>query len=121
MRAPKEGIRSALGVVGCVLGWGRAGAGAEQEHIDFGVELVEPFDLALELPHLLLVHDLPLLVVFPQLRVLALELPHPLLVNDLPLLELDLSQLVVDNGSPVEHRQQAAEPGQRGVILRFAD
>ena len=46
---------------------------------------------------------------------------HPLLVLDLSPIELDLSQLVVDNGSPVEHRQQAAEPGQRGVILRFAD
>ena len=38
---------------------------------------------------------------------LALELPHPLLVRDPPLLvndlspiELDLSQLVVDNGDP---------------------
>ena len=29
---------------------------------------------------------------------------HPLLVRDLPLLELDLSQLVIDNGSPIEHR-----------------
>ena len=51
-----------------------------------------------------------------------------MLVRDLPLLEfalapieLDLSQLVVDNGSPIEHRQAAAEPGQRGVELRFAD
>ena len=40
---------------------------------------------------------------------------------DLSPIELDLSQLVVDNGSPVEHRQATAEPGQRGVILRFAD
>jgi hypothetical protein len=33
-------------------------------------------------------------------------------VRDLSAIELDLSQLVVDNGSPVEHRQAAAEPGQ---------
>jgi hypothetical protein len=46
---------------------------------------------------------------------------HSLLVLDLSPIELDLSQLVVDNGSPVEHRQQAAEPGQGGVVLRFAD
>jgi hypothetical protein len=42
-------------------------------------------------------------------------------VNDLSAIELDLSQLVVDNGSPVEHRQAATEPGQRGVVLRLAD
>ena len=70
--------------------------------------------------HPLLVRDLALLVVFPQLRVLALELLHSLLVLDLSPIELDLSQLVVDNGSPVEQllrrrlrlRQAAAEPGQ---------
>ena len=65
---------------------------------------------------------------FLQLLGFALELPHPLLVRDLPLLvfdlsalELDLSELVVDNGSLVQHRQQAPEPAQRGVVLRFAD
>jgi hypothetical protein len=50
-------------------------------------------------------------------------------VIDLPLLVNDLSQLVVDNGSPVEQllrrslrlRQAAAEPGQRGVVLRFIE
>ena len=67
-------------------------------------------------------------VLFLQLLGFALELPHPLLVRDLPLLvfdlsalELDLSELVVDNGSLVQHRQQAPEPAQRGVVLRFAD
>ncbi|QBE67869.1 hypothetical protein SynWH8101_0257 [Synechococcus sp. WH 8101] len=39
---------------------------------------------------------------------------HPLLVRD-------LSQLVVDNGSPIQRRQQAPEPRQGGVVLRFAD
>jgi hypothetical protein len=50
-------------------------------------------------------------------------------VNDLSAIELDLSQLVVDNGSPVEQllrrslrlRQAAAEPGQRGVIGGFIE
>jgi len=59
----------------------------------------------------------------------VLELPHPLLVNDLPLLELDLSQLVVDNGSLVQQllrrslqlRQAAAAPGQRGVAGGFIE
>ena len=52
-----------------------------------------------------------------------------MLVNDLSPIELDLSQLVVDNGSPVEQllrrslrlRQATAEPGQRGVIDRFIE
>ena len=133
-RTPPAG-KSHLGLVGYWVGWVRVGGGAAQDCTELGVELGEPLVLALQLLHSLLVldlpllvRDLPLLVVFPQLRVLALELPHPLLVNDLPLLELDLSaieldlsQLVVDNGSPVEHRQATAEPGQRGVELRFAD
>jgi hypothetical protein len=42
-------------------------------------------------------------------------------VSDLSAIELDLSQLVVDNGSPVEHRQAAAEPVQRGVVDRFIE
>ncbi len=46
--------------------------------------------------HPLIEHDLPLLVFFPQLSVLALELLQLLR-------ELDLSQLVVDNGSPIDH------------------
>ena len=48
---------------------------------------------------------------------------------DLSPIELDLSQLVVDNGSPVEQllrrslrlRQAATEPGQRGVVDRFIE
>ena len=43
-----------------------------------------------------------------KLGVELVELPHPLLVGDLPLLERDLSQLVVDDGSPVQHRQPAS-------------
>ena len=126
-RTPPAG-KSHLGLVGHWVGWVRVGGGAAQDCTELGVELGEPLVLALQLLHPLLVCDLPLLVVVPQLRVLVLELPHPMLVRDLPLLELDLSaieldlsQLVVDNGSPVERRQQAAEPGQRGVILRLAD
>ena len=96
IRPIPEGSRSVLGVVGYVLGWGRAGAGVAQECIELGVELV--------------------------------ELPHSLLVRDPALLELDLSQLLVDDGSPIEQllrrnlrlRQPAAEPGQqRGVIGRL--
>jgi len=52
---------------------------------------------------------------------------HPLLVRDPAPLELDLPQLLVDDGSPIEQllrrnlrlRQPAAEPGQRGVIGRL--
>jgi hypothetical protein len=44
-----------------------------------------------------------------------------LLELDLPPLEFDLSQLEIDDGTPVEHRQQAPEPGQRGVIGRFIE
>ena len=91
------GSRSGLGVVGYVLVWDRADAGAGKERIDFGVERVEPCDFALELLGFFL------------------QLPHPLLVRDLPPMffylqlllspiELDLSQLVVDDGSPVQHR-----------------
>ncbi len=76
--------------------WAQFGAAAGKERIDFGVELVEPRDI-------------------------ALELLHPLLVRNPALLEFDLSQLVVDHGSPVQHRQATPEPGQRGVVLRFAD
>ena len=36
----RAGRRSSLGVVGCAQGWGRAGAGAAQECIELGVELV---------------------------------------------------------------------------------
>jgi hypothetical protein len=71
--------------------------------------------------HPLLVRDLPLLVFFPQLLVFSLELLHSILVLALDPLELDLSQLVIDNGSPVQHRQTAPEPRQGGVVLRFAD
>ena len=54
---------------------------------------------------------------------------HSLVVLDLSPIELDLSQLVVDNGSPVEQllrrslrlRQAATEPGQRGVVDRFIE
>ena len=92
------GSRSGLGAVGCVLLWARVGAGAGKERIDFGVELVEPLDLALELPHPLLVRDLPLLVFC-----LPLLFFYPLLL--LSPIELDISQLEVDDGSPVQHRQ----------------
>jgi len=103
-RIPPTG-KSHLGLVGHWIGLVRVGGGAAQDCTELGVELGEPRVLFPQLLHSLLVLDLPLLVVVPQLRVLVLELPHPLLV-------LDLSQLVVDNGSPVEHRQAAAEPGQ---------
>jgi len=92
----------------------RVGGGAAQDCTELGVELGEPRVLFPQLLHSLLVLDLPLLV-------LVLELPHPLLVRDLSAIELDLSQLIVDNGSPVEHRQAAAEPGQRGVIGSFIE
>ncbi len=91
-RIPPTG-KSHLGLVGHWIGWVRVGGGAAQDCTELGVELGEPLVLALDL------------------RDLALQPPHPLLVRDLPLLEfvlvpieLDLSQLVVDNGSPVEHR-----------------
>ena len=119
-RIPRAG-RSRLGLVGCGRRRGRAGGGAEQDRIELGVELGEPRVLApqllhplLVLHHSLLVRDLPLLVFSPELLALVLQLL-------LPPIELDLSQLVVDDGSPVEHRQTAPEPGQRGVVLRFAD
>ena len=59
--------------------------------------------------HPLLVRDLPLLFFDSQLLALVLQLLHSLLVRNLSLLvfdffpiELDLSQLVVDDGSPVQ-------------------
>jgi len=102
-----EGTRSGLGAVGSAPGWGRVGAGAGKERIDFGVELVEPLDLVLELLHPLLVRNLPLLVFDPQLLLSEIE--------------LDLSQLVVDDGSPVQHRQPASPARQGGVVLLLAD
>jgi hypothetical protein len=108
-RTPPAG-KSHLGLAWHCVRRGRAGVGAEQDCIELAVELGEPLVLALQLLHSLLVLDLPLLV-----RDL------PILEFDLSPIELDLSQLVVDNGSPVEHRQATAEPGQRGVVLRFAD
>ena len=108
-RIPPTG-KSHLGLVGHWIGLVRVGGGAAQDCTELGVELGEPLVLALDL------------------RDLALQPPHPLLVRDLPLLEfvlvpieLDLSQLVVDNRSPVQHRQAAAEPGQRGVIGSFIE
>ena len=110
-RIPPTG-KSHLGLVGHWIGLVRVGGGAAQDCTELGVELGEPRVLFPQLLHSLLVLDLPLLVFFRQLLVLVLELPHPLLVRDLSAIELDLSQLVVDNGSPVQHRQAAAEPGQ---------
>ena len=75
-RIPPAG-KSHLGLVGHWIGWVRVGGGAAQDCTELGVELGEPL-------------------------VLALELPHPLLVRDLSAIELDLSQLVVDNGAPVQ-------------------
>jgi hypothetical protein len=70
--------------------WARVGAGAKKELIDFGVERVEPRDFALELPRPLLVRDLPLLFFYPKLLLSPIE--------------FELSQLVVGDGSPVQHR-----------------
>ena len=69
--------KSHLGLVGHWIGLVRVGGGAAQDCTELGVELGEP-------------------------RVLFPQLPHPLLVRDLSAIELDLSQLVVDNGSPVQ-------------------
>jgi len=88
---------SHLELVGRSVRWVRVGGGAGRDRTQLGVELGEP------------------LVFFPQLLVFDPHLLHS------PL-ELDLSLLVVDNGSPVEQllrrrlrlRQQAPEPRQRG-------
>jgi hypothetical protein len=126
-RIPRAG-RSRLGLVGCGRRRGRAGGGVEQDRIELGVELGEPRVLAPQLlgfvPQLLHpqnVRDLPLLVFSPELFVFCPELLALVLQLLLPPIERDLSQLVVDDGSPVEHRQTAPEPGQGGVVLRFAD
>ena len=120
IRRTPEGNRSILGAVGCVLVWGRAGAGAEQERYSFGEANMATI---LELSSSSCAISLWSCYGFAGLRL------HPLLVCDLPPIELDLSQLEVDDGSPVQQllrrrlrlRQAAAEPGQRGVVVRLAD
>ena len=91
------------------------------------LERAEPCVLSLELLgfapqllHPLLVLDLPVLVFFPQLRILHLKLVYSFLVLDPSPLEPELPSLVVNTGPPVEGRQPAPEPWQLALSFRSA-